>query len=163
MSSIENVLPSNAISAGNRDKEETLLRRNAVLDSWPLHYSRSPGNGIVSTFLYLFSLLFFSLSSSSFFLVFFVGIAGDSFEAANSLGTGNCFYHRSLHFRDCFGEMSLPLEKYHFCWLQSDNYNVNNDIWTYVRFVKRRCRKDFLHSTLTFPENQVYMVNQISQ
>lgn len=80
MSSIENVLPSNAISAGNRDKEETLLRRNAVLDSWPLHYSRSLGNRIVSTFLYLFSLLFFFFSFFFFFSSF-------QFSSWEQLGT----------------------------------------------------------------------------
>ena len=86
MSSVENVSPrSNAISAGNRDKKETLLRRNAVLDSWPLHYSRSPGNGIVSRFFYLFflllllSLLLPPPLFSLFFSVFLDEIAGDSF------------------------------------------------------------------------------------
>ena len=135
--------PSNAISAGNRDKKETLLRRNAVLDSWPLHYSRSPGNGIVSRFFYLFFLLLFLLLLLLLLLLpplfsLLFGFPrrnswGQFLNAANSLDiprTGNCFYHRSLHFTDCFGEISSPREKYHFRWLQSDNYSVDDDVWT---------------------------------
>ena len=80
---------------------------------------------------------FSSSPPSSFFLILF-GFPrrnswGQFLNAANSLDiprTGNCFYHRSLHFTDCFGEISSPREKYHFSWLQSDNYSVNDDLWT---------------------------------